>query len=43
MMTKSDYDTQVANTLDLDIQLETTVDSYNKLKNQIKKPWLLNS
>lgn len=40
LMTKSDYDTQVANTQDLDIQLRTTVDSYNTLKEKIQKPWL---
>lgn len=40
LMTKSDYDTQVANTQDLDIQLRSTVDSYNTLKEKIQKPWL---
>lgn len=40
LITKSDYDTQVANTQDLDIQLRTAVDSYNTLKEKIQKPWL---
>lgn len=43
IMTKSDYDIQVTSAVDLDIQLREAVDSYNKLKNQIQKPWLLNS
>lgn len=40
LMTKSDYDTQVANSQDLDIQLRTAIDSYNTLKEKIQKPWL---
>jgi hypothetical protein len=40
LMTKSDYDTQVANTDDFDIQLRSAVDSYNTLKEKIQKPWL---
>ena len=40
MITKSDYNNQVANSKDLDIQLRSTVDSYNTLKEKIQKPWL---
>jgi outer membrane protein TolC len=40
MITKSDYNTQVANSSDLDIQLRSTIDSYNTLKEKIQKPWL---
>jgi hypothetical protein len=40
LITKSDYDTQVANAQELDIQLRSTVDSYNTLKEKIQKPWL---
>lgn len=40
MITKSDYNTQVTNSADLDIQLRTAVDSYNTLKEKIQKPWL---
>jgi hypothetical protein len=40
MVTKSEYNTEVANSADLDIQLRSTVDSYNTLKEKIQKPWL---
>lgn len=40
MITKSEYNTQVANSEDLDIQLRTAIDSYNTLKEKIQKPWL---
>ena len=41
LMTKSDYDTLVVNSLDLDVQLRTAVDGYNTLKSELQKPWLL--
>ncbi|SFC41316.1 TolC family protein [Clostridium uliginosum] len=40
MLTKSDYDTQVLNSENLDIQLRSTIESYNTLKEQIQKPWI---
>lgn len=40
LITKSEYDSQVANNDDFDIQLRSTVDSYNTLKEKIQKPWL---
>lgn len=40
MITKSEYNTQVANSEDLDIQLRTAIDGYNTLKEKIQKPWL---
>ena len=40
LITKLDYDTQVAGNQDLDIQLRSAVDSYNTLKEKIQKPWL---
>ncbi|MFT8352640.1 TolC family protein [Clostridium saccharoperbutylacetonicum] len=43
MMTKSDYDALVVNSLDLNIQLRTAIDGYNTLKEEIQKPWILSS
>ncbi|WP_297422426.1 TolC family protein [Clostridium sp.] len=43
LMTKSDYDALVVNSLDLDIQLRSAIDGYNTLKEEIQKPWLLSS
>ncbi|AQR97180.1 TolC family protein [Clostridium saccharoperbutylacetonicum] len=43
MMTKSDYDALVVNSLDLNIQLRTAIDGYNTLKDEIQKPWTLSS
>ncbi|WP_238917741.1 TolC family protein [Clostridium sp. YIM B02555] len=40
LMTKSDYDTLVVNSLDLNIQLRSAIDSYNTLKEEIQKPWI---
>ncbi|MFT8347357.1 TolC family protein [Clostridium saccharoperbutylacetonicum] len=40
LMTKSDYDTLVVNSLDLNIQLRSAIDSYNTLKEEIQKPWV---
>lgn len=40
LITKLDYDTQVAGNQDLDIQLRNAVDSYDTLKEKIQKPWL---
>ncbi|AQR93019.1 TolC family protein [Clostridium saccharoperbutylacetonicum] len=40
LMTKSDYDTLVINSLDLNIQLRSAIDSYNTLKEEIQKPWI---
>ncbi|EKQ52218.1 MULTISPECIES: TolC family protein [unclassified Clostridium] len=43
LMTKSDYDALVVNSLDLDIQLRSAIDGYNTLKEEIQKPWTLSS
>ncbi|WP_459478845.1 TolC family protein [Clostridium saccharoperbutylacetonicum] len=43
MMTKSDYDALVVNSLDLNIQLRTAIDGYNTAKDEIQKPWTLSS
>jgi hypothetical protein len=40
LMTKSDYDALVVNSLDLNIQLRSAIDSYNTLKEEIQKPWI---
>ena len=41
MITKSEYNTEVANSADLDIQLRSTVDNYNTLKERYKNLGLL--
>lgn len=44
MMTKSDYTKLIVDAQgseDLDIQLRTTIDTYNTLKEEIQKPWLI--
>ena len=43
LITKIIYDKQVLDYEDLETNLRTSVNSYNKLKNQIQKPWLLSS
>lgn len=40
LITKAEYNTLVLNNDDLDIQLRTTVDSYNAIKEKIQKPWI---
>jgi hypothetical protein len=40
LMTKSDYDTLVVNSKDLELQLRSAIDSYNTLKEEIQKPWI---
>jgi L-ribulose-5-phosphate 3-epimerase UlaE len=40
LITKTDYDNQVVNSEDLDIQLRNAIDRYNTLKEQIQKPWI---
>ena len=40
LITKSDYNTQVVSSEDLDIQLRSAIDSYNTLKEEIQKPWI---
>ena len=41
LMTKSDYDTLVVNSEDLQIQLRSLIDSHNTLKEEIQKPWII--
>lgn len=43
LITKTQYDKQVLASEDLQTNLRTLIDNYNKLKNNIQKPWLLNS
>ena len=40
LITKTDYDNQVVNSEELDIQLRSAIDRYNTLKEQIQKPWI---
>ena len=40
LITKSDYNTQVVSSEDLELQLRSLIDSYNTLKEDIQKPWL---
>ena len=39
-MTKSDYDTLVINSRDLEFQLRDAIYNYNTLKEEIQKPWI---
>ncbi|HEX9026636.1 MAG TPA: TolC family protein [Clostridium sp.] len=41
MITKTQYDNQVVANKDLDTNLRGLIDNYNKLKNNIQKPWIL--
>lgn len=41
LITKSDYEHQVVNSQDIDIQLRCAVDRYNTLKEEIQKPWIV--
>ena len=40
LITKSDYNTQVVSSEDLELQLRSLIDSYNTLKEDIQKPWI---
>lgn len=40
MITESNYNTQVVNSEDLDLQLRSEIDNYNTLKEEIQKPWI---
>ncbi|EDT74347.1 TolC family protein [Clostridium butyricum] len=40
LMTKLDYDTKVNDCETLNAQLRTVINSYNKLKSQLEKPWI---
>ena len=40
LITKSDYNTQVLSTEDLDLQLRGYINQYNTLKEEIQKPWI---
>ena len=40
LITKSDYNTQVVSSEDLELQLRSAIDSYNTLKEEIQKPWI---
>lgn len=41
LTTKTQYDNQVVSSEDLGTNLRTLIDNYNKLKNNIKKPWTI--
>jgi len=41
LITKTDYDYQIANSEELDIQLRSAIDRYNTLKEEIQKPWIV--
>lgn len=43
MMTQNAFESQVLKTKDLDKSLRTLINSYNKLKDTIEKPWLIDS
>lgn len=43
LITESDYNKLVVSSEEVDIELRTSIDSYNTLKNEIEKPWLINS
>lgn len=43
LITKTQYNTQVLANEDLETSLRTLIDNYNKLKNNIQKPWLINN
>jgi len=40
LITKTDYDHQVVNSEELNIQLRSAIDRYNTLKEEIQKPWI---
>lgn len=40
LITKSDYNTQVVSSEDLELQLRSAINNYNTLKEEIKKPWI---
>ena len=41
LITKTDYDHQIVNSEELDIQLRSAIDRYNTLKAEIQKPWIV--
>ncbi|AWK50534.1 hypothetical protein DIC82_05565 [Clostridium beijerinckii] len=43
LLTKTQYNSQVLANGDLETNLRTLIDNYNKLKNNIQKPWLINN
>lgn len=43
LVTKTDYDTQVLASDDQEINLRALIDNYNKLKNNIQKPWTISA
>jgi len=43
LMTKTEYDKQALASEDLETSLRTLIENYNKLKNNIQKPWIINS
>jgi hypothetical protein len=43
LIIKINYDKQILDYEDLETNLRSSINSYNKLKNQIQKPWLLSS
>ncbi|EKQ51570.1 MULTISPECIES: TolC family protein [unclassified Clostridium] len=40
LITELDFNNQVVNSEDLDIQLRTAIDRYNTIKEEIQKPWI---
>lgn len=43
LITQSDYDKLVASDEELNIELRSAIDSYNTLKTEIEKPWIVSS
>ena len=43
LITKTQYNSQVVASEDLDINLKGLIDSYNKIKNSIQKPWAISA
>ena len=43
LLTKTQYNSQILASEDLETSLRSLIDSYNKLKNNIQKPWLINN
>lgn len=43
LITKTQYDSQVAASEDLEINLRSLIDNYNKIKNNIQKPWTIST
>ncbi|WP_160358102.1 TolC family protein [Clostridium chromiireducens] len=43
LVTKTDYENQILTSYDQEINLRSLVDNYNKIKNNIQKPWTIST